>query len=169
MRMSGLTIEILLPVSTVISQEVPLIVPDTVRLSPAPLMEPVLKMTKFSLLLIGAIELLAELCPASPASSRFPNGYRWQCAVHSVTAGSHVSDAPSPCISNRLYHSHFVVAPDLSGSFSDVVTPSHIVESLQPVAAGHLQRRYHQRQLAVSAVLVPLPSEFLSLTLSSAY
>jgi len=61
--MSGLTIEILLPVSTVISQEVPLIVPDTVRLSPAPLMEPVLKMTKFSLLLIGAIELLAELAP----------------------------------------------------------------------------------------------------------
>ena len=45
-----------------ISHEVPLIVPDTVRLSPAPLMKPVLRMTKFSLQLIGAIELLAKLC-----------------------------------------------------------------------------------------------------------
>lgn len=124
--MSGLTIEMLLPVSTVISQEAPLIVPDTVRLSLAPLMEPVLRMTKFSLFLTGAIELLAELCPASPASSRFPNGL--ECAVHSVTAGSHVSGVPSPYISNILYHSHWVAGHDLSGSFSDVATPFHIVE-----------------------------------------
>ena len=123
--MSGLTIEILLLVSTVISQEAPLIVPDTVRLSPAPLMEPVLRMTKLSLLLTGAIELLAELCPASPASSRFPNGL--QRAVHSVTAGSHVSGVPSS-ISNRLYHSHLAAGHDLSGSFSDVVTLFHIAE-----------------------------------------
>ena len=51
------------------------------------------------LFLTGAIELLAELCPASPASSRFLNGL--QCAVHSVTTGSHVSGGPSPYISNR--------------------------------------------------------------------
>ena len=45
LSMSGLTIEMLLPVSTVISHGLPWMVPETVRLSPPPWIKPVLKMS----------------------------------------------------------------------------------------------------------------------------
>ena len=70
LRTSGLTMEMLLPVSTVISQGLPWMVPETVKLSLPPCFEPVLKMSNS----LGAVDGPAKLCPASSANCRFPDG-----------------------------------------------------------------------------------------------
>ena len=72
--------EMLLPVSTVISQALPLTVPVTVRLSPTALMDPVLNTQ------LGALKFLAELRPASPATARFPAGKSPFLPVHDSAA-----------------------------------------------------------------------------------
>ena len=63
--MSSLTIDMLLALSTVISQAAPFTEPETVWLLPPAKMVPVLKFS------IGARDISDELCPTSPATSHF--------------------------------------------------------------------------------------------------
>ncbi len=74
--------EILLPVSTVISQVLPLIVPAATRLSVPPCSDPVLKISA------GAVKCLAELRPSSPATVRLPKGKRRMAACSCLQVSS---------------------------------------------------------------------------------
>ena len=58
-------------------------VPGTVRLSPPLLIDPVLKMSNSTM---GAVDVPAELCPASPATARFPDGTLYPLPVASSAA-----------------------------------------------------------------------------------
>ena len=85
----------LLPVSTVITQDFPLMVLDTVRLSQAPLIVPILKIS-IQLLSIGAIMLVAGLCPTTLATAHLP------CSCPICSHGHSCLQCPSSLHSQQI-------------------------------------------------------------------